>query len=496
MKNVIPILTIAIFLPQLQACGNFPAYLKPIEPAKVDTGIIDYRHVNEDGDFSYHFFPTECFDSEKSTKCKQQTIKSNRIHANESVGINLLYGYICDFPEDARSWEELKRDYGDDEEVPICWGKEARAGVKGEVSILATVFELDGKRKISFTQGEASDPEGRVVYYSEDVRETGQPLNLSNLPMYGPVTYHGKPVFLRFAGVELDQKESKETGALLRSLASLGSKAYPPASPVLAALDKVGGSFLEGQQDDLFFKYEMMFNGDGGTAPVVAPLSAGIMSFVRVQNRSKKFDWINHCIDKHTGIIHTSGSPFCKGECVLPPDNKKSACKPGSTELKGHTYFTIQITKNEPALSNDAFQTFTELNELTNEDVVLPNAISEYADELGVELEKTARFDRARSLIKTINAKSLVEQEKANNAVFDALCLGYDNKTSAFVEKSRLSPDKRYNLLKWLEQEWNQSAQTTDQVTFNPALYSNDSSAKALCADSTHTDWGKLIRQL
>jgi len=483
------IVVIVLTLPLLLACGNFPAYINPIEPAKIDTGVVDYRHVNNDGNFTYHFFPEACFDAAPGNTCKHELTNGNRIQANDSVSINLLFGSICNFPEDARSWDELSRNYGDGEDVKPCIGEEARAGVKGEITVLATVFELDGKRKISFAQSSVADPEGRVVYYSEDVREAGQPLNLSNLPMYGPVSYHGKPVFLRFTLVEIDQKESKETGALLRSLASLGSKAYPPASPVLNALNKVGGAFLESQQDDLFFQYEMMFNGDGGTAPVVAPLSAGIMTFVRTQNRSDRFDWLAHCVDQTTGIIHTSGSPFCEGKCLPPSGKDNAVCRTNATEIRDHTYFTIQITKNEPALSNDAFQTFAELNEVTNEDVAVPNAITEYAEELGIEIEKTAVFDRARSLAKNLDSSSQVRQKKAQQAMIEALCLGFDGANGVFEKNQRLSPDKRYKLLDWLEQEWTGTA-----GSFDTTSYLDDSSAATMCtAPINMSNWSTLI---
>ena len=480
--------------PLLFACGNFPAYFKPVEAAKIDTGVVDYRHADEDGLFSYHFFPQECFKTGEPSDCDHEIKQTNRISANDAVSIKLLYGYICDFPEDARSWSELDRDYGDGKPVVPCWNDESRAGVKGEISVLATVFERDEKKKISWDQNELTDQNARVVYYSQDVRESGQPLNLSNLPMYGPVTYKGKPLYMRFSAVEMDQKEAKETAVLLRSLASLGAQAYPPASGILEALDSVGGAFLESQQDDLFFEYSMEFDGDGGVGPSTAPLAAGLLSFVRVQNRSQRFSWDDHCVDETTGIIHKKTGGVCKVTCskIMPEPGRSQSveCGPDSSELRGYTYFTVKIMKNEPALSNDAYQTFAELNALTEEDVPLANAIGDYFSGLEAEIRKTANFDRARSLNVDIYSPSPVARAKSQDAMKDALCTGFDKDNKKFGD-GRLEPDKRYKLLDWLEKQWN--SEKKGLTGFDASEYLADTKAEILCSDPGHSGWSKLF---
>ncbi|MGL6011286.1 MAG: hypothetical protein ACRC0J_07210, partial [Shewanella oncorhynchi] len=70
-----------------------------------------------------------------------------------------------------------------------------------------------------------------------DVRETGQLINALNLPVYGPKLYDGKPFFMDWSVIELDNKENSAARNLLKQLADVGSLAAAPYTPVLKLLN-------------------------------------------------------------------------------------------------------------------------------------------------------------------------------------------------------------------------------------------------------------------
>ncbi|MBN0856463.1 hypothetical protein JTL95_38625, partial [Pseudomonas aeruginosa] len=85
---------------------------------------------------------------------------------------------------------------------------------------------------------------GRVVYYNEDIRESGQLINALNIPIYGPKTYDGGTFFVDLAILELDENENKQSRKLLQELAKVGSASYAPGTPVLNLLNSLGDALL------------------------------------------------------------------------------------------------------------------------------------------------------------------------------------------------------------------------------------------------------------
>ncbi len=135
--------------------------------------------------------------------------------------------------------------------------------VRGEIAIVARVFET-GQGELPDFRPSATKKLGRLIYYTEDVRTGGHLLNQSMLPIYGPKTYGGNPLFVQLTVLELDIGEAQQIKALLSTLANLGAKAYAPASPVLKALDALGEQLLSGEQDDIEFSFHFTLNPSGG----------------------------------------------------------------------------------------------------------------------------------------------------------------------------------------------------------------------------------------
>lgn len=259
-----------------------------------------------------------------------------QIQKGELISVYLTQAFVKDFVE--MSWP----------------GKAAT----GEIAIVARVVELDAQNDYDFSA--AGMGKGRLVYYSEGVRE-GQYLNFSQLPIYGPMPYKGKPLRMEFFILELDIKEGTEASGLLSAVASLGEKAYPPASPILRVLDQIGGGLLKANKNDLEFKYHTALLSPEG---MITSLKAGVLeygnyAFVKVPFPKKRYadgtaeDKVNH---------PWSGWWFNQKNGRLYED--ETCSKP----LLERTYFTLQINRGATETSLDPANTLANfMTKLTKE---------------------------------------------------------------------------------------------------------------------------------
>lgn len=176
------------------------------------------------------------------------------------------------------------------------WGRET-----GEIAIVANVIEDKDGDGLEFTSDAMKT--GRVVFYSDDV-EQYQWLNMNNLPMYGPMTYRGAPVVFRLQILELDAT-SEQMKAMLGVLATVGSAAYPPASPVLGVLNTVGQSLVDNDQDDTEFRYTMVLDAQGGDPRINHfKLEPGNYVFVRMEDRAALIPWDELVLNENDGRLY------------------------------------------------------------------------------------------------------------------------------------------------------------------------------------------------
>lgn len=271
----------------------------------------------------------------------------NPIALNESVSIQMLQGFICDFHEG--SWAEafgFGLSKSDREESCQGGSKDTR----GEIVILASAFERNASSSITYDN--SAKDKGRVVYYNEDVRESGQMYNFSNLPLYGPKKYEGNPFYLQLWIMELDQEENAKAKNLLKSIAAAGTTVYPPASPALAILNSIGASLLEGPSDDIEFQYQTEFDAPGGQSNISKPpLLPGYYALVRMENRNDSPPWGELRIDRKSGKLK-----FCAGKEISANVNIDKEC----TDYRQETWLTLKIDRNKPSFDLDAGQAFLE----------------------------------------------------------------------------------------------------------------------------------------
>lgn len=228
-----------------------------------------------------------------------------RIVAKDKVSIRLREGFLRDCNE---FWRNPLR----------------RLKKNCEIAVLFRAIELGKGQDFNFKPGAERD--ARLVYFSHDV-EAGQFFNFHNMPVYGPLEYKDTPIGLDIFVIEIDA-EDKQAYALLKSLAAVGGVPMAPASPVLAVLDGLGKSLLDGGTDDVEFRYSMVLDpASGYKGTLFATAEAGDYVFIRSEARQGSIDWSRLYLDHNTGRVWIDKD----GEKVLYRDN---------------TYLTVQVLRN------------------------------------------------------------------------------------------------------------------------------------------------------
>lgn len=290
--------------------------------ASLNEGAVDYRYVESSESKEPALLNTDNFLKYSDAK--------KAINKGESISIHLQKVYMKEFSE---RFEYL---YSRDKEV------------KGEIIVIAKAYELGEGKVIEYDYSSINS--GRVVYYSKDVRATGQVLNFNSLPIYGPITYKGNPLVLELYIMELDEEEVKKYKALLGALIKLGSQVYPPASPILKVLDDVGGAFLTGRQDDIEFKYHgVLYQNQGDEDIRQSRVAVGDYVFVKQSNdRNIPIEWNILKLDRTNGILKKGGPSAPKEELV---------------DYRDKTWLTIQVNSGLDPLALDKAQLFSEFYE-------------------------------------------------------------------------------------------------------------------------------------
>lgn len=285
-----------------------------------------------------------------------QALPTRIITASESISVHLKTVFIDNYSERAERF----------------FAQLFSTTVRGEIAIVARVFELGQGENLDF-RGSATRKLGRLIYYTEDVRTGGHLLNLSMLPIYGPITYKGNPLVIQLTVLELDVGESQQMKALLSTLANLGAKAYAPASPILKLLDALGEQLLSGEQDDIELQYIFLLYPEGGrhqSAPY-SHLATGDYILMR-QNPNKLLKEYGD-IERFNQLRWKEGFQYCPehgrlykisdkdgkpcGECASVPSKD---LEPPTCEYRENTYLVIQINSGFSPIELDLTQKYTE----------------------------------------------------------------------------------------------------------------------------------------
>ena len=300
------------------------------------------------------------------------------IKPNDAFSVRLLSAFICDFRELSNPTDSAAISNRGATPCPGGDGGQ-HAGVRGEIVIVANVGERsrDGG---GLTFDPSNVKNGRVIYYNEDVRETGQLINALNLPVYGPKTYGGKPFYMDWSVLELDNKENAAARKLLKQLADAGAAPAAPYTPVLKLLNTLGGALIDANGDDLEMRYQMEMDstldcnklGNGHDCNDLAvhrmPLREGYYAFIRSENRSEfpNLDAVNVC--EESGVLCSKGKPW-----------------------RENTWLLVRVAREDTnaALAQDTAQTLAGLMDSfnANSSLISNRAISAVPDEVKAVME-------------------------------------------------------------------------------------------------------------
>lgn len=324
------------------------------------------KHIFEKMELSKNDFQYRYFKSKDS---------NDLIHEGDSISVSVLQAFICDFKEHGLP----KFENG----LPIfSGGCHDSVNPSGEILVSARILERNKNNAITFNYSDIKN-KGRVIFYSEDVQGRGQYLNFSNLPVYGPISYSGNPLYLEFNILELDNDENDKNKALISTLAKLGSTAYPPASPVLGVLNSLGSSLLSGDQDDLEFRYHMELvpvtnlQSDSLKRPFIRE---GIYVFLRSEDREEDIKWNTINYDPETGRLRKNGKFF-----------------------REETYLIIQISKGDNSDNLDTGQTVSSfLSQNKADNTSYSNAVIQNLNSAKTILENRNKTKRITNAIKIV----------------------------------------------------------------------------------------------
>ncbi len=275
---------------------------------------------------------------------KPANIKFSSIKKGEHFSVSLLSAHICDFRE-GQGLDLFSFDDSNSSKTPngsnssgctnggLKQSKNKDRITRGEIAVIANIGETSSTKSLS-TNSTNSNTKGRVIYYGDDVRESGQLINAINLPIYGPKKYNGKNFIFELWMLELDNDENKQVKDLLKSLADLGGKAYPPSAPVLGVLNTLGNAFLSGNQDDVEARFQMRFDVSPPADSRIhrLPLAEGYYAFVREENRNLNPEWNKFSINESLGELCKANT---SGSCIEGIDNT----------YRDRTWFLVRVAR-------------------------------------------------------------------------------------------------------------------------------------------------------
>lgn len=315
---------------------------------------------------------------------------------DDKVSISLKTVYVARFSE----WTL----FGEDAGLQIVKAFETNTlEANGEIAIAATVIDA--------TREPTVDPDkvdGRIIFYSDDTLEE-QPLNQTNLTVYGPVAFKGGPLYVRFSIYEVDA-DSEQMKKLLSAVANAGKVAFAPASPVLEVLEGIGSAVAQGgSQSDRVFQYTAIFDGGGGSGDVRhLRLLTGDYVLIRSQNREAAPAWGGLYFDPLTQILRWKQGDPARGA-------KKQAGDP----FKDDTYVVFTVNKGLPGGPFTFEQTLADVEKRlkdSGESVITAALIDAVAN----EFTSNGTYEVASTAIDRFASDKLKPRER-QEAGYDAL---------------------------------------------------------------------------
>ncbi len=227
------------------------------------------------------------------------------VKRGDTLQITLSQALVAEFPE------------------PALLGRK-----RGDIAIVASVRERGVGDDFNFNAG--SENTGRVVFFQRNVAPEA-PLNLANLPIYGPATYTGKPLMVTLHIIEVDEASGTAASSLVDTLANLAKTVTPVNAAAISVLNSLGGALLRSNKNDIIAEYRAEFlPGEAEHQAVkTMALEYGNYAFVVSKTPGDWHIWNNYLFDQRNARIFT-GTPE-RGSC--------------GGALKDHTWLTFQVNR-------------------------------------------------------------------------------------------------------------------------------------------------------
>ena len=304
--------------------------------------------------------------------------EAGALKPGQDVYVTLLSGYICDFREfggvlNLASSSNLESERCNNDAGPLNLQGQ---GTRGEIVVLAGFQFRDG------SANQPDTPEERVIYYNDDVRETGQLLNFANLPVYGPAPVKDASARLRVSILELDKAESEQQAALLNTLAQVGSTfASPMYGAVIGVLGKIGEGLIRSNDDDREMAFDAGFDPTNAESKVHRHLlREGYLVLMRRERRSDTdhFEKIRVCPDRGV-IIHTDSLADC------------DAAKQTGGYYAESTWLLLRVSQERPEVADaELTRTLQQLTEASKRPQLDATPVLDAAKALKQQLDKQA----------------------------------------------------------------------------------------------------------
>lgn len=263
----------------------------------------------------------------------------------------------------------------------------------GDIAIVANVQERKTGTDYNFKAG--SEQEGRVVFFQRNV-EAGAPLNLANLPVYGPSEYEGNPLMISLYIIEIDATDNKEIGGIIDSLANLSKTVTPANSAAISVLNSLGSTLLKFNKNDLVAEYRVELDPGAGEHPVIrnVVLEYGNYAFYSKQNASEwhTFDGLRYRQDN--GRIYSveknkEGTPT--ENCTVP--------------FKDETWLTLQVNKAKQVANLPTSNTLANLIAQLESSSTTNDDLNKITQTIIASKENGAEFERYKNILHAIQSK-------------------------------------------------------------------------------------------
>lgn len=317
--------------------------------------------------------------------------------------------------------------------------------VAGQIAIIANV-STDHSLAPLVSPAEASNP-GRVIFYSGDVEEN-QTINQSFGPVYGPIKWDGGPIMLDVTVVEIDEEERKQTGAVISSLAKLGTAPGINASPVsLALLNTLGSALVQSNRDDVMGRFRLLLTPDMQSSAYLPTLKEGDLVLIRKSKRDFGYPWRQDCSHKppHQQTRNGSMSSECDWYSSYNPGTGQFAPRNDDGNKTNYIVFTFVRNMAGPDLTPST-TTAQLLEKIKNSS---PNDLTSSIEELVTAKKKEAAgkgLQERLSKLADTGTTTLYRKHVAQEISLAAQCMliqsSADAEADATIKVARIATEK------------------------------------------------------